>query len=327
MGKSSTRETNIDRLPLHRGPFYFAPQFLRSGKDWSETFTGLVTKALDHAGCKAEILSPGDGWQIQARLNTVIFTIDAEGGLFGIEEPHEDWSRLDLLRLTEIPSLFSSRLEGECVAEHLAEDVRSVKSIAEWLHRAMTLRFEQAVKIGDAHFEARLATEVADFTKVARDQLALFDIDERARESFFEVDEEFDSATGRASGVKLFSLCVAPSARHAMAAEGRHAMAADASSQTQGKLGRAGRPETVAHDVLEEIGLELIRVKGVPDPKRANWTGEIFATAVIDKMAERGLTVSRATVLNKKSLIIQRFKKEQPHRRLQKSSNPKIYQN
>lgn len=282
-------------------------------------FDSLLKKAIRSAGCEAEIVSPGDGWQIQAKFKTVIFTVDAEGGTFGVGEP--DYDLDDLLWLVEPPSLFVSRLEAERTPKHLAEDISSVKAIAAWLHRSMTARFEQAVKNEEAHFVARFGNELAGFSEVAQDQLALFDVDEKERGLFFEVDGELDSATARSSGAKLFSLCVTPSGAG-------QAMATDTSRQGRGSaLGKAGRPKKVAHDDLEEIGLELMRRKGVPHHKKANWTGEIFAKAVIEKMAERGLSVSRPTVLNKKSLIIEKYKKELSHKHLQKSNNSKIYPN
>src|SRR6266576_212318 len=107
MATARKSRTNVVRLPLHRGPFYFAPRFLLSRADWFENFTALLTKAADAAGCKGEI-SSCDGWQLQAKLNTLTFTIDAEGGMFVLGEPDEDedWRGPDRFLIAEIPALF-----------------------------------------------------------------------------------------------------------------------------------------------------------------------------------------------------------------------------
>jgi len=324
MKQSRKPEANVVRLPLHRGPFYFEPRFLVSPEDWFETFVVLATKALDHANCKAEILPAGDNWQVQVKLQTLIFTIDAEGGMFHLAEPSdEDLPHPDSFGFAEIPAMFQEGLEADRAPKHLADDAKAAGNIGEWLHRAMKYRFEHALKIGAAHFEARLGTEIAGFTSVDRDQLSLFEVDPIVREAFFEVDEKLDSATARESGAKLFSLCVT--------ASGKHATPVGASPHLgvpdRGAPGRAGRPATIDNDALEEIALELLRAKGVPSPKKANWTSEVFAKTIMEKMAERGFKVSRSSVLNKKPLIIQMFKKGLSHSHFPQSNNSKIYRN
>jgi hypothetical protein len=321
MASASKSRTNLVRLPLHRGPFYFAPHFLSSRDDWLENFTTLLATAADQASCKAEILSR-DGWQLQAKLNTLTFTIDAEGGMFGLEEPDEDedWRGPDRFLIAEIPSLFLERTEAEPIPEHLADDVRSARSMASWLHRAMKSRFERALENNDAQLEARFNSELSDFAKLDRDQFVLFDVIEKVREKIFERDDELDIAIAPASGAKLFSVCVVP-------AEEITIRALEGAPGKDGSAGgKRGRPRSVDHGVLDEIMLGLMRKRGFPGRTPA-WNNERLQEAVVKQMAERGLTVSRPTVLKKIPLVIEMVKKERPHKHFRQSNNSKIYQN
>jgi hypothetical protein len=321
MASASKSRTNLVRLPLHRGPFYFAPRFLSSRAAWFENFAALVTKAVEHAGYKAEISSPGDGWQVQAKLNALVFTIDAEGGMFGLAEPDEDedW-RPDRFWVAEIPALFVQGIEAEPIPEHLAHDARSARHIADWLHRVMKSRFERALENNDAHLEARFSSELSDFAKLDRDQSVLFDVDERVREKFFEKDDELDSATARASGAKLFSFCVVP-------AKDMTIRALEEAPEKEGTAGKRGRPRSVDYNALDEVMLGLIRKRGIPKRTNAAWNNQRLQEMVVKQMAERGLKVSRPTVLNKIPLVIEMFKKELSHKHFQQSNNSKIYQN
>lgn len=294
------------RLPIHRAPFYFAPDFIPTREKWIKTFSALLATACKNAGRSVDVVA-GDGYQVKANIGLLRFTIDGEEGFFDVEEVLDDgdWSAMPDFFVSAMPAVFRDELAVQKAPNRLREDKKIVAAICEWLIRSMNARFDSAISKGHAHYFCR-KTELGDLVKLDADQLALFDVDERHSEA-----DELDTATARFSGTKLYCVCVVPTNFVEVSATA-------SASKPKNRLVR-GRPPTVDHQLLDSVMLELMQSnKGAPDRSKSNWTNAIYAEAVIRRMAERGATVGKTTVIDKIRPLIQQVKKARPAQDLRK---------
>jgi hypothetical protein len=251
------------------------------------------------------------------RFQRTDLTIDARNGTFMIEE----FSEGDDLGVDDTwvgplnsPTKFYNDLCTSDVPVSLRDEIRSMSLGISELIRRLASRYKSAIDRGYAAVEARPNSILNDFERLDPDQakrLKILSIDRDFDVPGRDESVELDDAVGP-NGEQLYSLCIVANNRPV------------ALPDKQKDSGRIGRPETVDHDILEQVVFDLMRAKGTPGSTKPAWTGEIFAQAVIKRMAERGLQVSRATVLKKKPLLIENYKKSLPRNSFQQSHNSKI---
>lgn len=307
------KPVNPTQIPLHRAPFYFAPDFIPTREKWIEIFSSLLTKVGESAGRTVKV-SAGDGYQVEADIGLLRFTIDAEGGMFGVQKISDDDWDPDAFYLTEVPATFVKQLGSKRVPDHVRHDTEVIKKISDWLLRSMNLRLNEAVRSGRAYYRGR-ETELGGFVTLDVEQFALFDIDEKAREEFCAPDDNLDTATARFSGTKLYCVCVARTAE---------APAPFVVVDVKGRRG-PGRSPTVNHQLVDQEMLELIQSRGIPDRTKPNWTNSIFVDAVIERLAVQGVKVGKTTVSQKIRPLIQQLRKAKSGRHLRKLSISEIH--
>jgi hypothetical protein len=319
VAKNST--SNVTRLPRHRAPFYFAPKYLRTAEEWRSNIAALVEAMLRDSNLAWSFRAdPFGPWTLTVRFLRTDLTIDARNGTFMIEEFSDDQDlHIDNVWVGPLnsPTKFYKELLVSDPPASLRNEVQSVAVVVSSLIEQLASRYRTALDRGFATIEARPNSILNSFEKLDPDQAKRLQM--RSRDRHFDVPGgqesiELDDAVGP-NGEQLFSLCV-------VASDLPEKLIAPPSRQKDS--GRVGRPETVNHDVLEQVMLEILRAKGTPARTKPTWTGEIFAEAVIKRMAEKGLGVSRPTILKKKPLIIQNLKKSLARNDFSKSINSKI---
>lgn len=306
------KPVNPIQIPLHRAPFYFAPEFIPTRDRWVEIFSSLLATACEKAGRTVNVVA-GNGYQVSVDIGGLRLTINADDGCFDAAEvTGEDENGFSIppdFSVSNIPAAFIDQLHSETVPDRLRNDRKAVSEISGSLVRTMLLRLDAAIKNGFAQYFCR-KTEIGDLVPLDAEQFALFVVDDRHRDTFSEPDV-LDTASSRFSDTKLYCVCVIPCAP----------VEAPAASGKPESRGAPGRPETVNHSVLDEIILTLLQSpKGLPDRKKPGWTRAKFTDAVRQQMVVRGETVGRSTVAKKISPLIQKLKKARSEKNFHKST-------
>jgi hypothetical protein len=305
-----------DRYPLHRGPFLFAPHFL-TVSEWFPDFHRLIEKVLLDVNVTATILKPYEGRQARIEFSEAEMTIDGDGGIFFVDKlgtsnlPFEEMTSDDWSGPCAAPRQFFEELRDPRYIALLGNDYKVVCKFADLLYRRMEHRFGKALKNGLGQVTARIGSQFAEPTDIDAWQLGYLNVIQKERERYFSDDRDFDEAVAR-DGTRLFGLGVAPIiVGDTVSANAHHEKAS----------GTRGRKPTVNYDELHRVMLALIRTKGIPGPKKPNWTGALFVKAV---RAQIGSTApGRTTIFENLRPVIAAFKKHQSSMGFRQSDNSK----
>jgi hypothetical protein len=298
-------------FPLHRGPFLFGPSFL-STSDWFLEFRSLMERILAQLNISGKIVQPSDGRLARIEIGAVEITIDGGGGIFTVNElglwdsDEHDYSHW--VGPFGTPEQFLVQLNDQTNIDLLGSDHRSVQDFSELLFKYMSLRFEKALQDGLGQLTARMDSPFSPTTALDFWQRRYLKLVEKDREKYLVEDMDLDAAIGH-GGKKIYGLGVLP----------LNSNTAISAQEKFGKAASRGRKRTVDYAGLDEIMLNLLRQRGIPSPKKPNWTGDMLAKAVISELGKKA--PSRATILNNLALVKERFKKEQSRKDLQQSSN------
>lgn len=152
------------RLPYHRAPFYFAPEFLATADQWQASFKKLVEDVLRREQIDASVAND-NRYGLAVVFGRAEFHIDALGGTFWLDDA--DDRSYGLLHCAPPNEFMRSALDGKHFSPSLrpiVEDV--VASFAESLTIEMEARFEEALRIGQAQIEAKEGLRTALFSKI-----------------------------------------------------------------------------------------------------------------------------------------------------------------
>jgi hypothetical protein len=300
--------------PLHRGPFLFSPQFLTAA-DWFQNFSQLIEKVLLDAHMAATLSKGSGSRSVLVKFSNCEMTVDGDGGLFFLDDlgfsdipfdddriPFSDWYS----PCGEFP-VFLEELQESATIARLGAEHRGISKFSSMLYLRMRHRFESALKQGAAEISACLGSPFAERSSIEAWKLSHLKLIKKERESFFIDDRELDRAVSD-DGINIFGLAITPLVTSS-------AVARTAVTTAKGKR---GRKVEIDYKRLNEVTLDLLRKRGVPGPKKPNWTGKIFVKHVMRKV-KAGETMIRENLRS----IIKNQEKQLPHSGFRQSANSK----
>lgn len=318
MARAKTKPP-VDRskelYPLHRGPFLFSPRFL-TASDWFQNFSDLIGKVLLEVGVNANLVrGPGDRCAI-IKFTNFDMTVDGDGGLFFLD----DFGFSDRVLLPEddnfldgwsgpcgAPDQFFQELGDHSHILQLGADYKGIRRFSSRLYLLMEQRFKNALKSGEALVSACIGSPLAERSDIEAWKLHYLKLVEKERELFFFDDRNLDQAVSD-DGIKIFGLAITPLVTSS-------AVARTAVTTAKGKR---GHPVVIDHNRLNEVILDLLRTRGIPGPKRPNWTGRIFIEHV-----RKTMKVSGTVIRENLRLLIDNNKKQLQHSGFRQCANSK----
>lgn len=201
------------RLPYHRAPFYFAPEFLATPDQWQASFKKLVSDVLRRERKEASIVTD-HVYGLAVVFGRAEFHINALGGTFRVDDaenrehgPLHCASPEKFLRYTLNSENFSQSFWP------IVED--AVANFAESLTIEMEARFEEALQAFHAQIEAKLAARTAPFRLIdPQDRRHLRLIYDGFRDKDASEDSDLDDAVYD-TGERLYSYGVTLGPRYA----------------------------------------------------------------------------------------------------------------
>jgi hypothetical protein len=300
--------------PLHCGPFLFSPQFLTAA-DWFQNFSELIEKVLLDAHMTATLSKGSGSRSALVKFSNCEMTVDGDGGLFFLDElgfsdipfdddriPFSDW-----YCPCGKPPVFLEELQEPDTIARLGAEHRGISKFSSILYLRMKHRFEKALKQGTAQISACLGSPFTERSEIEAWKLSHLKLVEKERESFFTDDRELDQAVSD-DGIKIFGLAITPLVTSS-------AVARTAVTTAKGKRGRR---RTIDRQRLEDVMLDHIRKRGIPGPKKSNWTGRIFA-----KQVAKELGVGCTTVTDNLRPVIEKYNKQLQRSGFRQSANSK----
>jgi hypothetical protein len=171
----------------------------------------------------------------------------------------------------------------------------------------MEQRFKNALKSGEALVSACIGSPLAERSDIEAWKLHYLKLVEKERELFFSDDRNLDQAVSD-DGIKIFGLAITPLVMSSSLGRTAVTMAKE----------KRGRPVVIDRTRLDGVMLDLLRSRGIPSPKKPNWTGKIFVEHVRKTMKVGGTTIRK----NLRSLI-ENNKKQLQHGGFRQYANSK----
>lgn len=198
------------RLPYHRAPFYFAPEFLATPEQWRRSFSDLINETLSCEKMDAAI-EQREEYEIAVNFGEVLLVLQAASGTFGLENVPIAKGDLWSWASNSPASFLADTLCSELIPSKLKSFIRTtLEPFAEGLFRGMECRFEKALDIGFAQIEARINSRIAEFVVVDPQDRRHITLDKKLlREScaIGDVDNGLDDAAYD-TGERLYSYSV-----------------------------------------------------------------------------------------------------------------------
>lgn len=312
----------IARLPIHRAPFYFGPEFLSTDSEWQEHFQSLVRSIAEAEGVPLDAVERYGNYALRARQADFWFIIEAQLGTFrgvqdnGLDDDYLDappvWTGFEdipvrFIRRLGIPS--SSTTDLSLCPDHIR---RQVLRLARGVYDQMQRSFEKALSAGLCGHEARFKLDDADFRPVSGDQLVYYDVapwdmDEAERDSL-------NTAISKDRTSTLYSLCVVPAAQDAT----------PRSLEKTSKSAKRGRPVTTDYQSFKEIVFVELSRRGIPS-QSSPWNLAALHKRVKGEMGPA--SPGRSEFYEKISPLIEMFKLEGKTSTIRQSANPKVRAN
>lgn len=302
---------NVMRLPYHRAPFYFAPEFLATPDQWQVSFKKLIDDVLRCERKEASIVTD-HAYGLAVVFGRAEFHIDALGGTFWIDDAED--RNYGLVHCAPPRTFLQYTLDAKRFSQSfwpIVED--TVAPFAERLAIEMEARFEEALLTLQAQIEAKLGARTAAFRQIdPQDRRHLRLIYSDFREQVASTDSDLDDALYD-TGERVFSYGVVVLGNEdASDTFDDLPKAAATSSKRVGKQKQKrgpGAPQSIRWDTIDPIIEEVRRLH--PSMTKAD-----VHRAVMDRLAELGLNMPGKTSLDdririffrdKKSLTAQRF--------------------
>lgn len=289
-GSDMADGSSIFRLRIHRGPFYFGPEYLANQDQWQSSFSKLATTLPVDEKIKPDSIT-SEGFGLRCFWTSLEFVVDAYSGTFDLSEGspfvEDDLSDKSWPGVCCRPS----RLRTEIAHCSVPEQFRAVvyRQILPWgeeLYRQMRMRFERALAEGSAEIQARPLSPLSEFVRIEPDALRYFVLDDNQRD---DVDRTLDTARA-SNGERLFSLGVLPRQLTPTSRSDLASMQIEQSAPPS-KKGPKGRKYDW-HEIgkaIEELNREL---KG-----QQNYTLDRLHEATIDHLGEKKVP-SRSHFMN-----------------------------
>jgi hypothetical protein len=197
-------------FPLHRGPFLFAPQFLTTSS-WYSNFDALIKDISREQEIDVVVssYSQRDTARAVVTFSRTDLIIDSQGGLFWVDPIGYRYAEDDFVSNfcgpSGVPRKFFRDLEDPSLVVHLNDDRIPISRFSEVLYRAMTNRFNRALRDGIAELVCCIGSPLAEATVLDPSKLKYLKLLPKDRESAFEVDNELDDGVA-SDGTQIFCL-------------------------------------------------------------------------------------------------------------------------
>lgn len=289
------------RLPYHRAPFYFAPEFLATPEQWRRSFSDLINETLSCEKMDAAI-EQREEYEIAVNFGQVLLVLQAASGTFGLENVPIAKGDLWSWASNSPASFLADTLYSELIPLKLKSFIRTtLEPFAEGLFRGMECRFERALDIGFAQIEARINSRIAEFVVVDPQDRRHITLDKKLfREScaIGDVDNGLDDAAYD-TGERLYSYSVV------LGAGVGDGIAVEIDRRQPGRCNRKkgpGAPRRLRWDVFEPIIEDIIR-------HNPHWTQAQVIEQFKKKATSTKLRLPAKTALEDKVRLFFRDKK------------------
>jgi hypothetical protein len=247
--------SKVKRLPYHRAPFYFGPEYLATSGQWQSSFNRMVQGVLRRERIDAAVAADG-AYGLAVVFGRVKFNIDALGGTFWLNDVED---RIEGRFLHSPPEIFTRcALNPPLKLRPIVGDGNVVASLAESLIIEMEINFEEALRAGWARIEAKVNSRTAAFTALDPQDRHHVRIRDSLRDALDDEDNDLDDACYD-TGEDLYSFGVVP--------------VVNEKSETVAKA-RGGRPLTYDKETLGRELDALMDYHGDFTPADPDWNAQ-----------------------------------------------------